>query len=779
MSFSHRPPRLSPFRLPAPPHLALVVALLVAVADEARSDEPLRLRLDPTLDLKRSASTGAPASTYGQADRLDTRQGPEGTITELKGNAQLRRAGTSLRADSITYDEAREEARASGSIVIEQNGNRISGPGLTLKLDSGTGVIDAPSYELANGAGRGSAQKIELLGQGRFGLSNAYFTTCRPDNEDWRIEARRLDIDQEAGQGRGEGTKLVLKDTTLVKLPYFFFPVGEDRQSGFLTPTLSVTSRSGPEVSVPYYLNLAPNYDAVIAPRLSVRRGLQISTDVRYLFRPMRGEARLDWVPNDVVTGDSRYFLSSANAITDIGGWGGGWNVKRVSDDNYFVDYSRTLVDASERSLPQDLFLSRDFGQWNVLARATAYQNILEARLAPPYEKLPQLRLSTYRSDVRGFDLGLVNDLTWFSRPLAGSAEGLRMVVNPQVSYPVRGSYWFVTPKASLHATTYQLERNPFGPESLSRALPTFSLDSGIVMDRPIRWGGRETTQTLEPRLFYVYTPYREQTRIPVFDSAASDFNFAQIFTENPYTGADRIADVNQLTAALLTRYIDTSTGVERLRLALAQRFYFEQQRVTIPGLEPRTDNRSDLLLAASGDLGGGHGFDAGMQYALRSGRVPRYGAAWRYWPDYSTPGDGGQRRLLNLGVQFQSKEYAQWSTSWQWPISPRWSSLAKVNYSFLTEKTDPVTGNVVDVKPGLVEGLLGLEYAQDCYTTRFVVQRFVTAEGKFTTAFFVQLDLRGLGRVGSDPFGILVRNIPGYRVPENTPAPSRFYGYE
>ncbi len=756
-----------------------MLAIAAAPLDTARAQEGVRLRLDPSLDLKRPGSGGAPSSTYGQADRLVSRQGPDGTITELQGNAQLRRAGTFLRADSITYDEAREEARASGSIVIEQGGNRISGPGLTLKLDSGTGVIDNPRYELANDAGRGSADRIELLGEGRFGLTNAYFTTCRPDNEDWRIEARRLTIDQEAGQGEGQGTKLVFKDTTLVSLPIFFFPVGDERQSGFLTPTLSVTSRSGPEISVPYYLNLAPNYDAVIAPRLSVRRGLQINSDLRYLFRPMFGEARVDWVPNDVVTGDSRYYFSSTNAITDLGGWGGGWNVKRVSDDNYFVDYSRTLIAASERSLPQDLFLSRDFGRWNVLARATAYQNILEARLTPPYEKLPQLRLSTYRSDVRGFDLGLVNDLTWFSRPLAGSAEGLRMVVNPQVSYPLRGSSWFVTPKASLHASSYQLEKNPFGPESLSRAVPTFSLDSGIVMERPIEWGGRATTQTLEPRLFYVYTPFRDQSRIPVFDSAASDFNFAQIFTENPYTGGDRIGDVNQLTAALVTRFVDAPTGVERLRLALAERVYFEQQRFTIPGLEPRTDNRSDLLLAASGDLGGGHGFDAGVQYALRSGRVPRFGAAWRYWPGYANPGESSQRRLFNLGVQFQSKEYAQWSTSWQWPVSPRWSTLAKINYSFLNEKTDPVTGNVVDVKPGLVEGLLGLEYAQDCYTTRFVVQRFVTAEGKFTTAFFVQLDLRGLGRVGTDPFGILVRNIPGYRVPENTPAPTPFYGYE
>lgn len=737
----------------------------------AQADPPVRLRLDPRLNLQ-AAPMGKPTATYGRADRVSARETTEGAETVLEGDAELRRVGTRLRADSIRYNEASEEVRAEGAVQIERDGNRITGPSLRLRMDEGTGVFESPSYQFGQSAGRGSAERIELLGDGKFRLTNAFFTTCRPESEDWRIEARQLDIDQEEGQGRGSATRLVFKDTQLLGLPVFFFPVGEERQSGFLTPTLSVTSRTGAEISVPYYFNLAPNYDLLVSPRLSVRRGVQLNNEFRYLTQPIAGDLRADWVPHDAVTGRSRYFYSATSTIGDIGGWGGGWNVKGVSDDNYFVDYSRTLVAASERSLPRDLFLSRDFSQWNFLARVTRYQNILDARLAPPFEKVPQLRLSTYRSDVRGFDLGLVNDLTWFSRPLAGSAEGLRAVINPSIAYPLRGAAWFVTPKASLHAASYSLQTNPFGPLTLNRTVPTFSVDSGIVMERGIEWQGRPMTQTLEPRLFYVHTPYRPQDRFPVFDSAASDFNFAQLFTENPFTGSDRIADVNQLTAALVSRLFEGDTGIERLRLAIAERFYFSEQRVTIPGIAPRTDNRSDLLLAAAGDVGGGHGFDAGIQYALRSGRVPRYSAAWRYWPP-------GERRLLNVGAHFQSQEYAQWNTSWQWPISANWSTLGKINYSFLTRKNDPVTGNVVAVKPGLVEGLLGLEYAQDCYTTRFVVQRFVTAEGRFTTAFFLQLDLRGLGRVGADPFGILVRNIPGYRVPENSPPPSRFHGYE
>ncbi|MBA3478769.1 MAG: LPS-assembly protein LptD [Lautropia sp.] len=750
---------------------AAPAATPAATKGAAGSGSPVPLKLAPQLEL-RPRSSEAPVTTFGRANRMTSRQTPEGTVTALAGSAELRRPGTLLRADVIRYNQTTSEVEAVGDVTVDQGGTRIAGPSLKLQMDTDQGVFESPRYELPASGGRGKADRIEMKGPRRFLLSNATFSTCRPDNEDWRIEARRIDIDQNDASGTARTATLVFQDTSVLRLPVLFFPVGDERKSGVLTPSLSVTSRTGPEVTVPYYFNLAPNYDLTVSPRLSARRGLQLSGDYRYLFRPMFGELRADYTPDDRVAGRSRYLYNSTNAISNLNGWSGGWNVKGVSDDLYFVDYSRTLVDASERSLPRDVFLSRDFGQWNFLGRATRYQNILEARLAPPYERLPQFQLSTYRTDVRGFDMGLVNDVTWFSRPLTGSPEGMRSVFNPSVAYPLLGPAGFVTPKVSLHASSYRLDANPAGDRSISRTVPTFSLDSGVVMERESEWRGRAAVQTLEPRLFYVYTPYRNQDRIPVFDSAANDFNFAQLFTENSFTGNDRIADSNQLTAALVTRHIDASNGVERLRLAVAERFYFDTQRVTIPGQRSRTDSRSDLLLAASSELGGGHSFDSGIQYAISDNRVPRVSATWRYWP--------GDRRLLNAGVRYQSREYAQWGTSWQWPISARWSSLGKINYSFLQERNDPVTGLLRDVKPGLVEGLLGMEYAEDCWAARFVVQRFVTAEGRNTTAFFFQIDLRGLGRLGADPFGILVRNIPGYRIPDNQPPPSsRFYGYE
>ncbi|MGE0799820.1 MAG: LPS assembly protein LptD [Lautropia sp.] len=730
----------------------------------AQSDPALTLRLAPTLDLARPRGP-EPAVSFGRADRLSSRQTPEGPETVLEGSAELRQAGATVRADRIEYRQNADEIAARGAVTIERQGMRLVGPSLRLKLDSNEGVFDSPTYDLAGTSGRGRADSVEMKGRGRFLLSNATFSTCRPDNEDWRIEARQIDLDQNAGEGKGHNARLLFKDRTILASPILMFPIDDERKSGILSPTFSVTSRSGAELTVPYYLNLAPNYDLTLSPRLSVRRGLQIGGDFRYLFRPMFGDIKGEYVPHDRTTGSERYSYNAVNTISDVYGWNGGWNVKGVSDDNYFVDYSRTLIAASERSLPRDVYLSRDFGQWNFLTRVTRYQNILEARLAPPFEKRPQFQLSTYRTNVHGFDIGLLNDVTWFARPLAGSAEGARTVINPSAAYPLLWPSGFITPKISLHASSYRLDQNPAGPTSLTRAVPTFSLDSGVIMERDSHWWGQPSIQTLEPRLFYVKTPYRDQSLFPVFDSAANDFNFAQLFSENPFTGHDRIADSNQLTAALVSRQIEAATGIERLRLALAQRYYFDTQRVTIPGLAARTDRRSDLLVAASAELGGGHGFDSGIQYALRDERIPRFNFGYRFWP--------GDRRLFNAGVRFQSHEYAQWDTSWQWPIGSRWSSLGKINYSFLQRKNDLATGQLVDVRPGLVEGLLGFEYGEDCWAARFVVQRFVTAAGRTTTAFFVQFDFRGLGRLGADPFNILTRNIPGYRIPDTRPAPS------
>ncbi len=756
-------------RLCVPVALAMGSACLHAqTAAPPAAPGGIQLRLDPRLSESTAAEReGRPI--FARGDRISGRTDRE---TTLEGDAEIRKGGSVVRGDRITYYPDDDQVVAVGNVQIVKQGNQFSGSQLQLKLDANEGFFENPIYYLPRYNGRGRADRIDFLGPDRLALSNGTYTTCTPDDPDWYIRGRELVVDENAGEGSGRSAGLVFKGRTILAAPVFSFPLGDERRTGFLAPTFSLTNRTGPEILTPFYWNIAPNRDLTLYPRLMTRRGLQLGGQARYLEPTYFGDVRFEYSPRDTLTDTSRYFWNVLHTDTNLAGWGTTLTARGVSDDNYFVDYSRSILASSERSLPRDLIMTRGYGDWSFMMRATRYQNILDARLAPPYERLPQLTANWVKRDVGGFDFGLLLDGTSFSRPLLQSAEGARFVANPTVSYPIVTPGSFIIPKVGLHASAYRLSENLGQATELTRVLPTFSIDSGLVFERQTEFFGKALTQTLEPRLFYVRTPYRDQSAFPVFDTAAADFNFAQLFSENTFIGNDRIADVNQLTTALVSRVIDADTGVENFRFAVGQRRYFSQQRNTIPGTTATTDATSDLLIAVAGDLGGGSSFDSGVQFGVRDRDVPRATIAYRFQPN-----DG---RIFNTAVRYQRDALGQFDTSWRWPVAPRWTMLGRMNYSWLSKTIDPITLAVVDAKPGIVEGILGFEYTADCWVGRFVMQRFVTAAGTATSSFFLQLELSGLARLGSNPFDILRRSIPGYRLPtDRPPAPSRYFEYQ
>lgn len=756
---------------PLPPARSLPPAPTAAGATVRSADAPaagIRLQLEPTLREAPPAEPGGGA-TFARGETLESRVGRE---TTLRGNAEIRRDDTVVQADRLTFYETDDEVIAIGNVRVAREGQVFTGPQLQLKLDSNTGTFESPTFSLPSVGGRGHAARVEFLGRDRVALTDAVYSTCRPEDPDWYLKAESLTLDQTGDYGVGDSAKLVFLGVPILAAPVFAFPLGSERRSGLLPPTVSLTSRTGVELQVPYYFDIAPNRDLTLAPMLMARRGLQLGGHYRYLEPTYSGETRAEYMSHDRLTDSDRWLLDSRQIVTNWGGWAGGWQIRGVSDDRYFVDFSRSIVGSAERSLPRHVYAARGFGDWSFYANLLQYQNILEARAAPPYDRLPQLQLSTLQRDRMGFDLALQSDASWFRRDLPGSPEGARLVVNPSASYPINGPGWFVVPRVAVHATSYRLDFNPAGPTDIDRVLPTASVDSGLVMERPFSVGGREMLQTLEPRLFYVFTPYRDQAQIPVFDSAINTLSYTTLFSDRIFLGNDRIANANQLTPGVVSRLIDPETGIETLRLGIAQRFYFEPQRVTLPGNVGRTDPRSDVLLVASGELGGGHGFDAGLQYSLRESRVPQFDLAWRWWPS--------QARIVNLAARYRSLDFAQIDASWRWPVSARWTTLGRLNYSVLREQLEPATGQIRQVAPQLLEGIAGFEYSADCWTARFVMQTFVTAQSQRTNAFFVQLELAGLARLGLNPLDILARNIPGYTVSDQRrPSPSRFYGYE
>ncbi len=367
------------------------------------------------------------------------------------------------------------------------------------------------------------------------------------------------------------------------------------------------------------------------------------------------------------------------------------------------------------------------------------------APVTPPYARVPQVTLNVNRQTDYHFDLGLQGEYVDFDHPFL--LNGKRQILYPSLSVPLQTSYFYLTPKIGYHDTRYSFE-DPIRPDE-TRGLPIFSIDSALTFERNARIRGRDFIQTLEPRLYYVYIPFRPQDQLPIFDTAEADFSLAQIFTENQFTGGDRINDANQLTAALSSRLINAGSGEEQLRFVLGQRYYFKEQQVFL-STTPRDFDRSDLLVAMTGRIAPNWVTDIGVQYSGNASRVERNNVALRYQP--------GIGKVMNFGYRFTRDALEQVDLSSQWPIGRHWNVLARWNYTLLDKR--------------LLEGLGGVEYNAGCWAARFVMHRFVSATQEYVNAMFFQLELNGVSRIGSNPLELLRQSVIGY-TKTNEPLPA------
>jgi LPS-assembly protein len=537
----------------------------------------------------------------------------------------------------------------------------------------------------------------------------------------------------------------------IIGTPAMSFSLSGARRSGWLPPSIGFGSKGSGELLVPYYFNIAPNRDLTVFPRLIFARGLQLGATGRYIGEtgsgPYNGESHLEFLRHDRITNSDRWLLNTVHSQVLGPGWSYGWNVRAVSDDQYPSDFARTVAGSAERQLLREVRTDYGGQYWSLNLRAQNYQVLKDPTVPPdqqvprPYDRLPQLDFHAGRYDVLGgFDWALDAETTRFSHPNNKLPQGNRTVLIPQVSYPwVRPGY-FITPKLMLNAARYDLESNE-PHNQINRVLPTFSLDSGLVFERDAKLFGRATTQTLEPRLFYVRTPFKDQSNIPNFDTAVAGFNYAQLFTENRFVGLDRVSDANQLTAALVSRFIE-SNGAERLRVALGNRYYFSDPKVQLNPGEPRNQSRSDALLAASGRISDTWSFDSGVQYDAQGSSL--------YSSNMSLQWQPAPLKVLNAEYRFQRDSFRNADLSAQWPLSARWYGVGRISYSLRDRK--------------LLESLIGLEYKADCWVFRMGAQRFVTAARTTSTPVFFQLELNGLSRLGfGNPLETFYKSIPGY----------------
>ncbi|MDH5534443.1 MAG: LPS-assembly protein LptD [Betaproteobacteria bacterium] len=741
---------------------SICLAVLCSLPLAATAQQGLQLKAQPTLILIPPSNEDV-VPLFIDADRI---QGHNDKETEAQGDVRLRKRGQAMFADWLRYDKGRDEVRAAGNVRIEQGSDIVEGSRLEYNVETDRGVMDAPRYTLTPRApglppgvgtprftdadARGRAERLLFEGVGRYRANRAEYTTCAPGNDDWFIRSGELFIDKGRDVGIARDASVVFLGQTILYSPYLSFSLHQQRKSGFLTPHYGSSSKSGIEFTLPYYWNIAPNRDATIAPRLLTKRGLLLNNEFRYLEPTYSGETRFEILPGDQQKDDAtRYALFVQHRQTLPYDWQGTLNVQKASDDTYFTDLSTQINLTSQVLLPREGILSRGgtwghTGTYGFTAHIQRWQTLqadLLAPVTPPYNRMPQLTFTAQNEGILASDFDLLSSYVHFEHPTL--ANGRRLLVYPSLSAPIHTSYAYVTPKVGMHLTHYALDRSTTTLPDTTRALPIFSLGSGLVLERDAPLFGKGIIQTLEPALYYVYIPFRDQSQIPNFESGLQDINFATLFSENQFSGNDRINDANQVTLGITSRLIDGQSGAENLRVGLAQRYYFWPQRVTIPGVPPRSNqsSNSDLLAAASGTVARNWSADVGWQYNTDQSRSQRFNVGARYQPQ---PG-----KVLNLVYRSTANSIEQTDVSAQWPLSNQWTAVARWNYSLRDRRT--------------IEALGGFEYNGGCWVLRVVGHRFATATREASTSLFVQLELNGISRIGSNPFDILRRNIAGY----------------
>ena len=729
------------------------------------------------------------------------------------GNAVITRGDQKIYGDNIEYNILNDELRAKGNVRIDLGDGLITGPALKMRLGDTIGemkeasiTLKKPPIATANkvksyndptayaqskllntetilsdnprlyqenllkkfstdkqstvstlNSSRGDADAVLFEGRSKKRLKNARYTTCEVGIDDWYIKANEIELDQFTQSGSAKHAYVEFKGVPLLYSPYMSFSFNDERKSGFLAPTVGSTSRSGFETLIPYYYNIAPNKDLTVGVRYLSRRGAQLQSTFRYLDENYSGTNSIEYLNNDNLTGNQRYFANISHTHLLGDGWSAGYNIEKVSDDEYFSDMSTRIISTSQVNLSQAGRIDYVGDVWRFNGLVQKYQTL--DQLSFPYERLPQLSLSADK-DFGGIQTSLNSQYTYFdlNTDAPAAPTGSRLTTYPSISFPLTQPYGFITPKFGVHASYYDLKDNNFvvngqniSNNSDSRTLPIFSLDSGLYFERDVGIVKNNYTQTIEPRLFYVYIPNQAQDLLPVFDTGLSDLNMTTLFSENQFAGEDRINNANQVSLALTTRMIDSDTGVERFSATIGQRYYFADQEIKLPnsivptsaasGSTASKSNTSDIIAGVTARLTNQWNLNSFLQYNTDNSSIVRSNLLARYNPE---PG-----KLINAGYRYTQEFLEQINVSGQWPISQGWFGVGRFNYS-IRDKS-------------LIESLAGLEYDAGCWQGRAVVQRVETATANANYGFFIQLELGGLTSIGSNPLNLLRRDIPGY----------------
>jgi LPS-assembly protein len=701
---------------------------------------------------------------------------------KAKGNAILKKGNKTIKAEVIEYDEVSEKIITTGNTNIDLESMSLRGSKLSLKLSDETGQMDDASFIFKNADKpeksvikrgvvvtkrsydfRGDAKAIFFEGENKKRFQSSRITTCEADSDDWYLKSSNMEVNTKTDRANASNAILEFKGLPVLYTPYIDFSLNKNRKSGFLGSTFGTTSQSGFEFRVPYYFNISPNMDATLTARYLGKRGPLADGEFRYLTENYSGFNQLQYMNHDQSSGqDNRYYVKLDHQHKFNNGWSASYNFQKVSDDTYFSDLATMIQVTSVVNLPQRANINYAGETWKFNALTEKYQTLTNASNSP-YQRLPQLNLSG-RKDFDSYILDLKSQWAYFDKDekftygLNEKPTGSRLSITPGISVPFTRTYGYVKPKLSANVRSYNLNNSSIGNKDIFT--PIVSVDSGMYFDRTVNLLNQNFTNTLEPRLFYVYIPYKDQSALPNFDTGLADLNMQTLFSENQYNGQDRINDANQLTASITSKFIDKN-GKERLSGILAQRYYFEDRKIFGTELSAKKAN-SDIFMGVTARLANSLNLDAMFQYDPDSSKLLRSTLSSRYNPEPGKILNLSYRMIENVSDSIQDLKV--FNAAGQWPLGNRFYSIARYNYDLKTSQTIEVLG--------------GVEYDGGCWVARTVFDRIslpTNPEPNYT--FFMQLELNGLGTIGSDARKLnnfLYRNVPGVRTVNQIPDVNR-----
>jgi LPS-assembly protein len=705
------------------------------------------------------------------------------------GNAILKKNSQTIRAEIIEYDQISEDLYARGNVSLETKSSNVIGTELEYSLSTETGSIPNASFSTIltsdddkkvsnfNNTLRGNASLLLIEGENKKSAKNISVTTCEANQDDWFIKAEEAEINQKSQRLIVNNAKLEFFGVPVLYTPYANFSFNSDRKSGFLVPSLGSTSRSGFEISTPYYFNLSPDSDLTLTPRYFGKRGPQLAGEYRYIDKKYEGISSIEYMPKDeaISERDDRYLFKISHDHDLGNGFSANIRYENVSDDNYFSDMKTLVSQTSRVSLPQELKISYHSDYINTILLAQKFENLTGSS---PYERLPSFQFNYDNSEdyfkqiEENIDKNIFEDyfieqnlafeITQFERNndyKSVSPHGTRITSRPTLGLSYETSYGFIRPAIIADIKHYDLN----GSSSVSSKtlfIPTFSLNSGIFFDRYFKINKNDYFQSFEPSIFYSYTPFKDQSMLPMFDTALTDLNRNSIFYANQFVGGDRVMDSHQITLSASSKTIDNK-GLEKLNITLAQRFYFDEREVLKESQFSNSDyqsDSSDLFILLGSSISKSLRLEAEHQYNLDEETTNRLAFSAKYKPDLG--------KMLEASYRFindpnSGEDIKQANISGQWPLGSGFSSVGRYQYDIQNH--------------GVIESLAGISYDAGCWTTSLLFHRFSLATTeKPNYTFFFMLELGSLGTIESGGDGAfeeaLYRNVPGAYLSRDLP---------